>query len=79
MLAWTLWHALPALFWGWVLFGDGAERLEGTLASGFLISWLAPTWSAAGIRVFAFGMLMTGALSFVVGLLVPEYRAALGG
>ena len=73
-LLWILCHAGHAAFWIWVLRFGGAERLEGTLASGFLVDLLAPRWTAEGIRLFALLMLVVGAVAFVAGLLVPALR-----
>jgi len=44
--------AVASLFAGWVIFLDGAERLEGTIKSAFVIQALAPAWHAAGIKVY---------------------------
>ena len=48
------WIALAAVsvFAGWVIFLGGAERLEGTIKSAFLIQAMAPAWHAAGIKVY---------------------------
>jgi hypothetical protein len=71
---WVLIFALESLLWAWVLFWDGAEHLEGTFASGFLVDIFAPRWSADGIKLFAaLTWLFTG-VWFVVGLFVPEAR-----
>jgi hypothetical protein len=40
------------LFTAWVVFLGGAERLEGTIKSAFLINSMAPSWHAAGIKVY---------------------------
>jgi hypothetical protein len=71
---WSLFALLDALFWLWVLRWGGAERLEGTFASGFLVSWFAPKWSAEGIKLFALLSLVGTLLAFAVGLFVPEIR-----
>lgn len=75
---WTVVHALEALFCLWVLRWGGAQRLEGTFASG-LISSLAPRWSAEGLRMAALILLGFCAISFVVGLFVPSLRCWVGG
>lgn len=71
---WIFCAALSSLFWLWVLRWGGAERLEGTFASGFLISWFAPKWSAEGIKLFALLSLISTLGAFVVGLFVPDLR-----
>ena len=64
---WILGYALETLFTYWVYKKRGAERLEGTFASGFFIHFLAPRWSAEGIKAFVgIGwVLMT--IFFVIG------------
>lgn len=71
---WALFCAGSVVFWLWVLLWGGAERLEGTFASGFLISWFAPRWSAEGIRLFALLSLLGTLVTFAVGWFVPEWR-----
>ncbi len=44
--------AVASLFAGWVIFLGGAERLEGTIKSAFVIQASAPAWHAAGIKVY---------------------------
>lgn len=77
-LLWIVLHAVEALFCLWVLRWGGAERLEGTFASG-LISSFAPRWSAEGLRMAALILLVFCAISFVVGLFVPSLRCWVGG
>ena len=71
---WVLCYAVNVLFWLWVIFWGGAEWLEGTLSSAFLIAWLAPNWSAEGIRLFAWLSLIFSLVAFVVGFFVPNLR-----
>ena len=51
LFIWIAAHAAEALFCLWVLRRGGAERLEGTFASGFLFSNFAPGWSAEGLKM----------------------------
>ncbi len=74
MHAWIITHALSTLFWSWIAFWGGAERLEGSLASGFLVSFRAPAWEAEGIKLFAWLMLIAGGVWFIVGLFAPGAR-----
>jgi hypothetical protein len=71
---WILGYSANVLFWAWVIWWGGAEWLEGTFTSGFLISWLAPRWSADGIKLFGWLSLLVTSVGFVVGLFVPELR-----
>ena len=73
-LVWILVCSLHGLFWTWVVFLGGADRLEGTLASGCLISIFAPRWSAEGIRLFGLLMLVGTAIWFIIGLIDPAAR-----
>ena len=71
---WIIIFLVQVLFWIWVIRWGGAERLEGTFTSGFLISWLAPRWSAEGIKLFAWLSLIAGTAWFFAGLFYPELR-----
>ena len=44
--------AVTSLFWAWVLFRGGAERLEGSFLARLLVDDLASRWSAQGIKLF---------------------------
>jgi hypothetical protein len=71
---WVLSYAANFLFWAWVIWWGGAEWLEGTLTSAFLVSWLAPTWTADGIRLFAWLSLLVSLVAFIAGFVVPDLR-----
>ena len=51
MAEWIVLAALT-LFTAWVVFLGGAERLEGTIKSAFLIHSSALSWHAAGIKAY---------------------------
>lgn len=72
--AWIVSFILNTLFWLWIARWGGAERLEGTFTSGCLVSIFAPGWSADGLRLFAYIMLMGGTVLFITGLFQPEMR-----
>jgi hypothetical protein len=74
LFVWIAAHAAEAVFCLWVLRWGGAERLEGSFASGFLVSSFAPRWSAEGLKMAALILLVFCAVSFVAGLLVPGLR-----
>lgn len=78
---WTLFYGLSTLFWLWILRWGGAERLEGTFASGFFLCALAPRWNAEEIKLFALLSLVASTILFVIGLFVPAFRSwwLLGG
>jgi hypothetical protein len=71
---WVLGYVVDLLFCLWVIRWGGARWLEGTFASGFLISWFAPRWSAEGIRLFTLLSLIGSSVWFVVGLFAPDAR-----
>lgn len=73
LLWWSAIHALEAVFLLWVLRWGGADRLEGTFASG-IFSTFAPRWNAEGLRMAALILLVFCAISFVAGLVVPSLR-----
>ncbi|MCR6476779.1 hypothetical protein NU688_11530 [Variovorax sp. ZS18.2.2] len=73
LIWWIAIHAVEALFLVWVLRSGGAERIEGTWASGF-ISGFAPRWNAEGLRMAALILLVFCAITFVVGLFMPSLR-----
>jgi len=68
LLAWVLVYLVELLFWVWIIGWGGAKWLEGTFASGFLISYFAPSWSAEGIKLFAWVSLLACTIWFVVGI-----------
>jgi hypothetical protein len=74
LLAWVALFAVTSLLWTWVLFWGGADWLEGSFLSGFLIHTFAPRWSAEGIKVFAALTWLLEGLWFILGLFVPGMR-----
>jgi hypothetical protein len=74
MTYWLLAYLADMLFWIWVTRWGGAEKLEGTFASGFLISIFAAGWSARGIRVFGYGTMVVSTIFFILGLFSPGFR-----
>ena len=72
--AWISWYFVNGIFWIWVIRWGGAEKLEGSFTSGFLISFLTPNWSAEGIKLFGWLTLMGSTLWFLTGLFVPNLR-----
>lgn len=49
----------------WIVFLGGAERLEGTIKSAFLIQVNAPFWHATGIKVYI-GISWLAALTWLI-------------
>ena len=65
-----LFNLIGLLFGLWVIFGRGAERLEGTFTSGFLFHPFAPRWTAQGIRLFVALILILDGIWFVFKVLL---------
>ena len=57
-----------SLFSAWVLFLDGADRLEGSFASTLLVSRWARNWTSDGIKLFVGACWIAGAVVFLIGL-----------
>lgn len=68
-------YLINLVFWLWVVLWGGAERLEGTFASGFLIHIFATRWSAEGIKLFAYGSIFITTILFILGIFYPDFRA----
>lgn len=67
-------YLIQLLFWLWVVRWGGAEWLEGTFTSGFLIHFFAPRWSADGIKLFGYGTILMSTIYFIVAMFNPEFR-----
>ncbi len=71
---WTITYLADLLFWLWVVRWGGAERLEGTLSSGFFVSVFAPRWSAEGIKLFGYGTIIITTILFILGIFFADFR-----
>lgn len=67
-------YLVNLVFWLWVVRWGGAERLEGTFASGLLVHVFAPRWSAEGIKLFGYTWIVISSVLFVVAVFVPDFR-----
>ena len=74
LTAWCLFYGIELIFWIWIIRWGGAERLEGTFSSGFLLHMFAPRWSADGIKLFAWLMMIVSTIWFAIGLFNPGVR-----
>jgi len=74
VLEWVIVFAATSLLWAWILFWGGADWLEDTFLSGFLVHPLSSRWSADGIRLFVGFTWLGESIWFVVGLLAPQAR-----
>lgn len=72
--SWVISYVVEVFFLLWLLRWGGARVLEGTFASGCLISFLTPTWSEEQIRLFALVALLASTAWFLLGLFQPEAR-----
>jgi hypothetical protein len=75
-LSWIGIYCVNLIFWIWLIRWGGAERLEGTFASGLLLSTFAPRWSADGIKLFAWVSLIVSTVTFIIGLFRPDFRSS---
>lgn len=67
-------YLLQLLFWLWIVRWGGAAWLEGSFLSGLLVSVFAPRWSAEGIKLFGYAMILLSTVLFVVALFCPDFR-----
>lgn len=74
MIATVLLFLAASALWGWIVFGDGAEQLEGSFLSGFLVHCKAPEWSAEAIRVVAALSWLASLGWFVLRFFTPALR-----
>ncbi len=74
LIVWIAVFVLYSAFCAWVIFGGGADWLEGSFLSGFLISWFAPRWSADGIKLIVSLTWLLECIWFLIGLFHPEMR-----
>jgi hypothetical protein len=72
--SWILTYLIDLGFWLWVVRWGGAEWLEGTLSSGFLVNIFAPRWSADGIKLFGYGIIFISTIYFILGIFFPDFR-----
>lgn len=74
LLIWTGFFIIDALFWCWVIFWGGAERLQETWIADVLICYGAHNCDADGIKLLAWVILIGTAIWYIIGLFVPELR-----
>ena len=49
--------------------------MEGKFVSGFLVHMWAVTWTAEGIKVFAWGLLIINTIIFILGIFFQSVRS----
>ncbi len=67
-------YFLNLVFWLWIVRWRGAEWLEGTFLSGFLVHIFAPRWSVDGIKLFGWGAIVMSTVMYVAAIFSPELR-----
>jgi len=67
-------YLIQLVFWLWIVRWGGAEWLEGTFLSGFLVHIFAPRWSADGIKFFGWGAILISSVLFVIAIFFPDFR-----
>ena len=78
MVVWIAGYSVETLFAYWICLRGGADWLEGTFTSGFLVNFFAPRWSADGIKLFVGLSWVVATIAFVLGLFSPEVRSMVG-
>jgi hypothetical protein len=74
LFAWIIGYLLNLLLCLWMVRWGGAEWLEGTFLSGFLVNIFAPRWNAGGIKLYIWLTLLISSVWFLLGLFWPEIR-----
>ena len=74
LFAWIIGYLLNLLLCLWMVRWGGAEWLEGTFLSGFLVNIFAPRWNAEGIKLLIWLTLLISSVWFLLGLIWPEIR-----
>lgn len=74
ILAWVGLFLACSLFWGWLVFGGGADWLEGSLLAALVVHARATAWTAEGIKAFAVLMWLGQGVWFVIGLFSKDAR-----
>jgi hypothetical protein len=74
ILMWSLLFGLHTIFAVWVVFLGGADWLEGTLLSLFVVSTTAAEWTPGGIKVIVALTWIAGLIFFVIGLFEVDAR-----
>lgn len=74
MVEWIGIYITDIIFWAWIVFWGGAEWLEGTFASGFVVFFWAPRWSSEGIKLYTWGQFILHTIWFLIGLFSPSAR-----
>lgn len=69
---WLLTYAIVSLFYAWILYWGGAEKIEGWLAL-FVIGWFAVNWNEQQIKLYTYLVWILTTLLFLIGL-NPKYR-----
>jgi|GEM_PF-422151 len=71
---WIGLFVISSLFWAWVIFGAGADWLEGSWLAAVFIHVRAMEWNAETIRLCAGLMWLAEGIWFAIGLFVPHAR-----
>jgi hypothetical protein len=74
IILWLVIFSVTSLFWCWVVFLGGAERIEGPLA-GLLVHFRATEVSADGLRLIGIACWFLEGVMFVIGLIDPDARS----
>lgn len=74
LLDWIITYIINTLFWLWITIWGGAEKLENSFISGFIINIFSVNWSAEVIKFYGWLIIIGTTVWFFVGLFIPELR-----
>ena len=75
-LGWIIAYVLDALFWLWIIFGGGAERIEGSFLSTLVGGRWEPQTSADATKLIGWITLLGSTAWFILGIFNPACRFA---
>lgn len=73
LLLWILTYIVEMLFWIWIAFRGGAERLDGTWLAN-IVHLGASDWSPESMKLVAWFFMLTTTFWFIWGMVDPGMR-----
>ena len=70
---WVVLFVVSSLWWKWILSWGGANWLEG-FKSWFFLNWVAWSWNAEQIRLYALCCWVAESIWFLIGVFIPSVR-----
>lgn len=78
---WIIYYIYDAVFWIWIFYLGGAEKIGGTFISGIFYFLITLKWwemSAEGIKIFGWVIITAHTIVLLIGIKYPEFRAVFG-